>query len=213
LRSIRGVLADGGLLAIPTESSYGLAVDPSNCAAVDTVFRFKGRPADKPLPVVVGDLEQLAELGIATEEPLLRRLAALWPAPLTVVVATTRRLPAAAGGDTLAVRIPAHARLRGLLLSLGHGLTATSANRAGQEPIVRPSEMLKLLSGWTALLIDDGELPGGRPSTVIDLADDGLRVLRPGRYPLDRLRDELADLPWAAGFSAAVAEIPADGSG
>lgn len=181
------LLARGGLLAIPTESSYGLAVDPSDGRAVNAVYRLKGRQRHKPLPVVAADLGQLAALGVDVEAPAFQRLAAAWPAPLTVVVAVERELPAAAGSGSLAVRIPAHERLRGLLSGLGRALTATSANRSGEPPLLEPEPVRWLLAGREAAVIDGGALAGGEPSTVVALERGALRVLRRGRFPLERL--------------------------
>lgn len=163
---LAALLARGGLLAIPTESSYGLAADPRNPAGVAAVYRVKGRPADQPLPVVVAGPEQLPGLGIDPDLPILRRLSAVWPGPLSLLLpftAVAAPLPAAAGAPALAVRVPAHARLRELLAALGTGLTATSANRSGRAPVLDPGQLAELLAGEEAAVIDDGRLPGDHP--------------------------------------------------
>ncbi len=205
LAPLRATLRRGGLLAVPTESTYGLAADPWSAAGVAAVFRVKGRPPDKPLPVVLGALGQLAALGGDPDDPWLRRLAALWPAALTVVVPVAAGLPAAAGGNTLGVRVPDHRRLRELLAALGHGLTATSANRSGEPPCCRLAEVRELLGGLDAWVVEGGDLAGGPPSTIVALGGRGFTVLRPGRYPVGGLR-----LLAEEGISAAAAEIPAD---
>jgi L-threonylcarbamoyladenylate synthase len=192
---LRDLLRRGGVLAIPTESSYGLGVDPWNRAGVEAIYRIKEREAGKALPVVIAGREQLAGLGI---DPNLRfgidsnvniveRLFAFWPAPLTAVLPVARPLPASAGGRSLAVRVPAHDRLRELLAALGHGLTATSANRSGGEPILDPALVAELLAGEDAMVVDGGVLPGGPPSTLVAIEEDGLVVLRTGRFPTERL--------------------------
>lgn len=186
---LRALLARGGVLAIPTESSYGLGADPRNPEGVETVYRIKGRERGKPLPVVVADLAQLADLGIDPDLPILKPLSACWPGPLTVVLPIARPLPAAAGGSTLAVRIPGHAGLRRLLAELGHGLTATSANRSGGEPVLDPEAAAELLAGEDAAVMDGGALPGGPPSTLLEFRASGPVVLRTGGFPLERLRD------------------------
>ncbi|MFQ5351377.1 MAG: L-threonylcarbamoyladenylate synthase, partial [Thermoanaerobaculia bacterium] len=119
LEPLRARLGRGGVLAVPTESSYALAADPRDGRGVEAIFRLKGRRRGLPLPVVAGNLVQLAVLGVAIDEPLFRRLAALWPAPLSLVVPAAHGLPAAAGGDTLAVRLPGHPQLLALLRELG----------------------------------------------------------------------------------------------
>jgi L-threonylcarbamoyladenylate synthase len=179
------------VLAIPTESSYGLGADPRNSAGVETIYRIKARERGKALPVVVAGLEQLAplgiDLGIDRVLNIVKRLSAHWPGPLTVILPVDRPLPASAGESSLAVRVPGHERLRELLAALGHGLTATSANRSGGEPVLDPAELRELLAGEDAMIVDGGILPGGLPSTLVAIRGEGLEVLRPGRFPAERL--------------------------
>ncbi len=210
LADIQETLAAGGMLAVPTESSYALAVDPRSAEGVESIFRFKARPSDKPLPVVAGSLEHLALLGIDVEDPRLRILASLWPAPLSIVIPTRDPLPAAGGTGSLAVRIPDHPRLVELLARLRSPLTATSANSSGEAAICDPVDLARKLVGWRALIVDDGLLPGGAPSTMVALGPETLEVLRVGRYPVAILRQRLRDLGWSSGFSATIAEESAD---
>lgn len=191
---LRASLARGGILAIPTESSYGLAVDPRSAAGVEAIYRVKERERGKPLPVVAADLAQIAALGIAADDEGVRRAASLWPAAFTVVAAISQPLPASAGERTLAVRIPAHAELRSLLHALGTALTATSANRSGEPPLLDPAEVPELLAGEDAIVVDGGALAGGPPSTLA--AWDGARwqVLRAGRVAIsDDVQDPRRD--------------------
>lgn len=209
---IRDYLAAGRMLAVPTESSYALAVDPRSVEGVERVYQFKSRAGDKPLPVVVGSLEQLAMLGIDIDYPGLRVLASIWPAPLSVVVPIRQPLPASGASRSLAVRIPDHPRLVELLNSLQSPLTATSANSSGEAPICDPVELALELAARPALIVDDGHLPGGPPSTMVALGSEGLEVLRVGRYPVADLRRRLSELGWSLDFSARIAEKPADRS-
>ena len=185
LNDLRRALADGRVLAVPTESSYGLAVDPRSAAGVDAIYRIKERERGKPLPVVAADLAQALDLGIEANEAV-RMAETHWPAPLTVVapLAPGASLPAAAGGETLAVRVPAHERLRGLLRDLGHPLTATSANRSGEPAICELSALEPILGASGALVVGGEQTPGGPPSTVVSWSSAGLRVLRRGRFDL-----------------------------
>ncbi len=184
---LRELLAAGGVLAIPTESSYGLAVDPRNRQGVEAVYAIKGRERGKPLPVVAADAAQALALGVE-RSPRLAAAESLWPAPLTVLLGLSVPLAAAAGGATLAVRVPAHRRLRGLLADLGFAVTATSANRSGEPPILDPRALGPLFSGRPAAIVDDGVLRGGPPSTLIDWTAGGaLRILRRGAFPESRL--------------------------
>ena len=197
-RQLGEILDRGGFLAVPTESSYALAADPRNVAGVAAVFAFKRRPPNKPLPVVAADREAAEALGARLDGPVLDRLAGLWPAPLTLVAPLARDLPAALGASTVAVRVPAHEDLLALLRVLDRPLTATSANRSGEEPIVDPDRLAEDLAGSPAALVDGGVLAGGPPSTLVAVEGDALRVLRRGAFPVERL---------AAEISAATVEI------
>jgi L-threonylcarbamoyladenylate synthase len=188
---LRDLLARGGIVAFPTESSYGLGVDPWNRAGVEAIYRIKEREAGKALPVVIAGRDQLAGLGIADDLHIVERFFAVWPAPLTVVLPVARPLPASAGEGTLAVRVPAHEDLLALLAALGHGLTATSANRSGEAPILDPAGLGRLLAGEDAAVVDGGVLPGGPPSTLVAIEGEGLVVLREGRFPAERLTRDL----------------------
>jgi L-threonylcarbamoyladenylate synthase len=181
---LRELLARGGVLAIPTESSYGLAVDPRSAAGVETIYRLKGRERGKLLPVVAASVEQLACLPIDPASEPLRRAAPLWPAALTVLVPLRAPLPAAAGEGTLAVRVPAHPALRELLVAVGSPLTATSANLSGEPPLLAPDAVATLLAGADALVVDGGVLAGGPPSTLASWEGDGWRILRAGAFAL-----------------------------
>jgi L-threonylcarbamoyladenylate synthase len=188
---LQDLLRRGGILAIPTESSYGLGVDPWNRAGVEAVYRVKGREAGKALPVVIAGREQLAPLGVDPDLYIVERLLALWPAALTAVLPIERPLPASAGERTLAVRVPDHPALRELLAALGTGLTATSANRSGGEPILDPAAVEELLAGEDAMVVDGGVLAGGPPSTLVAIEEGGPKVLRTGKFPAGRLLEEL----------------------
>lgn len=176
------VLGAGGVVAVPTESSYGLAVDPANPEAVRRVFQLKGRASDKPLPLVVASAEDLPP-GCRLRPGLESALAELWPSALTLVLDLDPRQPlaAAAGHLTLAVRVPEHRRLRDLLTLTGP-LTATSANRASERALIDPGEVSELLTGAAvpSLLVEDGRLPGGLPSTLVRVEADGWYLLRRG---------------------------------
>ncbi len=195
---LAALLGRGGVLAVPTESSYGLAADPRNPEGVAAVYRIKAREAGKPLPVVVAGLDRLAGLGIDPDLPILAVLARHWPGPLTAVLPISRPLPAAAGAGSLAVRVPGHAPLRTLLRELGADLTATSANPSGGAPATEPAAAAALLSGEDGALVDGGPLPGGPPSTLVRWTPEGLEVLRPGGLPADRLAALLAAAAEAA---------------
>lgn len=185
MNEVRAALSQGRILAVPTESSYGLAVDPRSASGVEAIYRLKERERGKPLPVVAANLEQALDLGVEPNEAI-RLAEAYWPAPLTVVapLRSDVPVPAAAGGDTLAVRVPDHDRLRGLLQALGYPLTATSANRSGEPPACELVDLEPILRGAGALVIGGERTPGGLASTVVSWTSAGLRVLRRGRFEI-----------------------------
>lgn len=201
IEELRALRARGGVIAFPTESSYGLGADPQSAAGVAAVERIKrriegrgdpgGPGGRKPLPVVVADLSQLAALGIDPDSEPVRRFAPHWPAPLTAVLPLrpgAPPLPAAAGERTLGVRIPGHAALRALVAAIGP-LTATSANRTGEPPLLLAREVRALLAeaGEGEFAVVEGEAPGGPPSTLVEAVGGELRVLRQGPFPAERL--------------------------
>lgn len=181
------VVAAGGVVLIPTESHYGLGVDPRHRAAVEKVFELKGRPGGLALPVVCSDWDQVDAL-IRVPDPHRFRLARIWPAALTVV-APCRSSVAASSTGTLAVRIPDHDGLRALLYRVGP-LTATSANRHGEPPSPAVETALGSLSGDPDLVLDAGDLAGGPVSTLMDLSCEEVREIRSGPV----LWDEPLDL-------------------
>lgn len=189
---VRALLADGGVLAIPTGSTYGLAVDPRRADAVAAVYRLKRREARKPLPLVVADREQAEALGLDVGSEAFRFGERFWPAPLTMLVP---RAPGPAGErlqlgdlDEVAVRIPGSEFLRTLLARIGHGLTATSANLSGEPAITDPAEVQELLGGaggvGGAVVIGE-PMSGAAPSTIVAWRSGEPTVLRQGRFRLD----------------------------
>ncbi|HUP24629.1 MAG TPA: L-threonylcarbamoyladenylate synthase [Thermoanaerobaculia bacterium] len=191
---LRAGLLRGEVAAVPTESSYALAVDPRSTAGVERIFAVKARERGKPLPVVAASLEQVMSLGVRRDDPGLRWGLRYWPAPLTVLLEVAMPLAAMAGDTRLGVRIPAHAGLRRLLGELGIALTATSANLSGEQPITSVDSLRHQLGGALSWIVDDGLLPGGEPSTVVAWspatvpsgaqAEAGrMEVLRHGAFP------------------------------
>lgn len=181
------LLRRGGVVAVPTESSYGLAVDPLNPDAVEAVYRIKGREGNKPLLVVACDRAQAERLGADLSDPALQPLIERWPAALTLLVPLRRAIPAAQGSDRIAVRVPDHELLRQLLCRLDMPLTATSANRSARPALCTPSEVRDLLSGYDAAIVDGGRLSGGPPSTLVALEKGRLHVVRQGRVDVSKL--------------------------
>lgn len=184
----------GAIVAIPTESSYGLAVDPADEAAVARLMALKGRDAGKALPVVVGAAAAVASLPVDGRAEALVRFAHLWPAPLSLLLPLTAPLAASAGEPRVAVRVPAHPLLRRLLAALGRPLTATSANLSGEPAMLDPA----VVAGWLEeqpgehWVVDGGQLAGGLPSTLVAVERGEVRIVRAGSFPAERLLAEVA---------------------
>ena len=176
------VLRAGGLVAIPTETVYGLAADASNASAVRRVFAVKGRPADHPLIVHVGAPAQLGHWA-ATIPPAAAVLAdACWPGPLTLLVprAATVLDVVTGGRATVGVRVPAHPLTLELLARFGGGLAAPSANRFGRVSPTTAGHVRSDLGDDVDFVLDGGPCPVGVESTIVDCTVDPPQVLRPG---------------------------------
>lgn len=171
------MVAEGGVLLLPTESFYGLGADPRQSSAVDRVSFLKGRGSEHGLPVLCADWQQL-EMLVVVPDRFRVTLSRRWPAALTVVLPARGDVAAAING-TLAVRIPAHDVLRALLYLVGP-LTGTSANRHGVAPGVTVEEGLQTLLEEPDLVLDGGKTAGGEASTLVDLTGESPQVLRPG---------------------------------
>ncbi len=185
-------LAQGGVLAIPTDTLYGLAADALNPDALDRVYAAKGRPADMPLPVLVAGWEQTLQVAAvsADGELLARHLAeAYWPGSLTMVLTAAPGLPErlTAGRDTVAVRMPDHPVPLALAAALGRPITGTSANRSGEPDITDPDELRRILAPRVDGIIVSGPKPVGGASTIVTVSGDGISLLREGILPYERV--------------------------
>jgi L-threonylcarbamoyladenylate synthase len=187
------VLRAGGVVAIPTETVYGLAADVANPAAIARVYAIKGRPADHPLIVHAHDLGAL-EGYVAEITPELRALAArFWPGPLTTIVARGERTPLAVTGgqDTVAVRIPRHPLARAILAAFGGALAAPSANRFGRISPTTAAHVRADIGDEVALIVDGGPAEVGVESTIVDLTAAVPAVLRAGAITPSQLGEAL----------------------
>ncbi|MCC7495148.1 MAG: threonylcarbamoyl-AMP synthase [Fimbriimonadaceae bacterium] len=173
-------LQAGEVVVVPTETVYGVAALVTAAPAAEAIYALKGRPADKPLQVLVPDAAAAAAL-TADWPPLAARLATdHWPGGLTMVLPAGIVPPAAQAGDgSIGLRCPDHPWLLALLRRVGP-LVASSANRTGQPPATTAPAAAAALAGLVSLVIDGGESRRGLASTVVRVLADGLQVLRPG---------------------------------
>ena len=203
------LIGEGLPVAVPTETVYGLAADATRSDAVAQIYAAKGRPSFNPLIVHVLDLD--AARTLAALSPAAERLAAaFWPGPLTIVAPLRGGAPIAAlvtaGLPTVALRVPAHPVMRDLLAACARPLAAPSANASGTISPTRAEHVLRSLDGRIPLIIDGGACAMGLESTIVAVAQDRLRLLRPGPIAPERLA-EVAGLP-IAGASGDAIEAP-----
>jgi L-threonylcarbamoyladenylate synthase len=180
------VLRAGGVVAYPTDTFYGLAVDPRSDVAIESLYALKGRDRGLAIPLIAADAAQAEAAGRLG--PLeLRLAAAFWPGPLAVVVPAqpvVSRLAQTEG--TIAIRVPAHPVARALAAAFGFPVTATSANQSGQPPTESADRVAETLDG-VAILLDGGPSAGGAPSTIVRVAADGPVLVRAGAVAWDRV--------------------------
>jgi L-threonylcarbamoyladenylate synthase len=184
-------LRSGKVLAVPTETVYGLAGSIASPAAVARIVSLKGRPADKALPLQTGSVEAARAFGFDFSPETLRLAARFWPGPLTLVLRRPPALPAwfAPGLSTAALRVPGHGATRALLQRWDGPLAVTSANRSGGREALTAQEVEDIFAGDPDLLVvDGGPASGGSASTIVDATGPTPVVLRSG--PLSRERIE-----------------------
>jgi L-threonylcarbamoyladenylate synthase len=182
------VLRGGGVVAYPTDTLYGLAVDPRRDDAVDRLFAVKGRDFGSAIPLIaasVAQAESVADFG-----DVERRLArAFWPGPLSIVARAragiSRRV--LGGGSTVAVRVPAHAAAVALADAFGFCITATSANLSGEPATADPAVVSRTLAGRIEFVLDEGPAPGGPASTIVEVRDARPVLVREGAIAWERV--------------------------
>jgi L-threonylcarbamoyladenylate synthase len=184
------IIRDGGIVAMPTDTLYGLAGDPFNTAAVARIFAIKRRGAERALPLVAADVDQITA-AFGPLSPLAQLLATrFWPGPLTLLVPASGELAPDVTGGTgrVGVRVPAHAVTRALCRAAAVPITATSANVSGRPATDDPDEVAMALGDAIDLLLDAGKTAGGPPSTIVDVTEPAPRVIRAGAIPWETIQ-------------------------
>jgi L-threonylcarbamoyladenylate synthase len=183
------LLRAGRLVAFPTDTVYGVGALLWNAEAVKALYEAKLRPADKPIPILLADYDDLFTVA-RDVPPIAWRLARrFWPGALSLVVPRALAVPneVTAGGDTVAVRMPAHEMARALIRETGAPLATTSANLSAQASPITAQEVEMQLGGRIAMVLDGGRCPGGVPSTVVDLTGPTPIILRAGPIDLEQI--------------------------
>lgn len=209
------LLKKGEVVALPTETVYGLAADALNPEAVKKIFKAKGRPQDNPLIVHIAQIAQLKDL-IAAEIPekAVKLIENFWPGPLTIIFDKSSEVPeeTSAGLDTVAVRMPAHPLMLAVIEKSGLALAAPSANTSGYPSPTKAEHVYSDLKGKIPLILDGGSCHVGVESTVIDIRNNKVVVLRPGGISREQLAQFLGeDISLAAEVKDINAEVASPG--
>jgi L-threonylcarbamoyladenylate synthase len=192
----RVVLSQNGIMAVPTDTYYGLAAHPLQAAALSRLFALKGRAPEKPVLVLVDGEARLLQVVREVPEVATRLMARFWPGPLTLIFPGQPGLPRllTGGTGTIGVRQPRQALTCRLIAALGYPITGTSANRGGRPPLVRAAEVDREFGGQVDLILDAGPCPGGLPSTIVDVTSSPPRLVRTGAIPPAALAEIIPDL-------------------
>jgi len=187
------ILANGGLVAIPTETVYGLGAAINNEVAIAKIFEVKGRPQNHPLIVHLAHIEQLHQVAHNIHPDAIKLAHACWPGPLTLLLHRNENVSTSitGGRDTVAVRIPDNAFTRQLILDLGSPIAAPSANRFGKVSPTTAQHVCDDLQNDVDLIVDDGASSIGVESTIIDFSVSPPQLLRPGGIPIEDIEQIL----------------------
>lgn len=188
-------LTDGELIVFPTDTVYGIGASVDRPDAVARLYVAKGRPLDRPIPVLISNYQQLERLTRGLDPRIVRFVQRFWPGGLTVVIGAATWLPHEIVGDTgnVGLRMPDHRFALDLIDRAGGALATTSANRSGEPAATNAADALEALGDQAALVIDDGPSPGGTHSTVVALNGDRIVILREGAIPPNEIGSTLSD--------------------
>ena len=190
------ILKNGGLVAYPTDTVYGLGASITDSKAVDRIFQVKGRPKGMALPVLLADRKQIKEIVISVSQVVQRLADEFFPGALTIILLKASAVPdiITGGGKTVAFRIPNHPVPLALIKGLGKPIVGTSANLSGQPSALTAEEVQAQIGDKIDMIIDGGRCPGGIESTVIDLSGERPVIRRQGAISIERLRKILPDI-------------------
>lgn len=181
------ILQNGGIMAFPTDTVYGLGALAFNNNAIESIYKAKNRPIEKAIPILIGDLSDIDKIADEIPNMALRFASRFWPGPLTCIVPKKQTLPLAVSAtSTVAVRIPDHVDARALLRAAGP-MAVTSANISGGQNPSTAQEVYDQLNGHIPLILDGGATQGGIPSTLVDCTGESPMILREGPITLDKL--------------------------
>jgi L-threonylcarbamoyladenylate synthase len=179
----------GGIVAFPTETFYALGVRYSDTEALERLFLMKHRPKDKPMPLIIGDVHSIEIVSPDPGALVMAIIGRLWPGPVTILLTARPGLPdfITGGSSKVAVRVPGRSFALDLARSVGLPITATSANISGMPPADNADEVARYFGKAVDLLVDGGRTDGGKPSTIIDVSQGGITLVRDGAVPYDEI--------------------------
>jgi len=178
------ILQNGGVIAFPTDTVYGLGADAFNSTAVERIYEIKNRPKHRQLPLLIADVERLTTLAGPIPEIAWFLAKRFWPGGLTLVLPKTDSLPVyLAPGPTIAVRVPDHPVCLAIIHHLGNPIIGTSANISGHPAALTADEVRQQLGRKIDFVINGGKCPGGKESTVVDVTRESPTILRQGIIP------------------------------
>ncbi len=187
------IIKDGGLVAFPTETVYGLGADATNPNASKEIYRAKGRPGDNPLIVHIDSMDMLWKVADQRDYRAERLADRFWGGPLTIILKKSELIPKETTGglDTVAVRMPGRIVAQRLISAAGVPIAAPSANISGRPSPTMAKHVIEDFTGRIQGIIDDGPSPIGLESTIVDLSESETRILRPGYITLQDVEDTL----------------------
>ncbi len=182
ITAARKVIEDGGIVAFPTETFYGLGVKYNDPGALKRLYEIKQRPREKAMPLIIGDKKTLALITPSVLNTAKKLMNGFWPGPLTILFEAIKDLSEfiTAGTGKAAVRIPGDSFALDLAKSLEFPVTATSANISGKPTADNPDDVIGYFGDGVDLVIDGGKSTGGGASTIVDVTGEGIIILRPG---------------------------------
>lgn len=184
------LLREGGVVAFPTDTVYGLGAAAFNYAAVSTLFVIKGRSRDQGVPLLIASESQLQEVAATVSDDAMSLAERFWPGALTLLVPRHPNVPSlvAGGASSVAVRLPDHPCAQALVQALGGPITGTSANRHGGPEPTSSDEVQRQLGNRLSLILDGGPSPISVPSTIVDTTVSPPKIVRLGALGIDELR-------------------------
>lgn len=190
------ILKNGGLVAFPTETVYGLGGDACNPDAAAKIYSAKGRPSDNPLIVHIADIESVYDLAAEVPDKARTLMEAFWPGPLTIILNKTSKVPDTTTGglDTIAIRMPSHPAALKLIQDSGVYIAAPSANLSGRPSPTTADHVIEDMNGRIDMILDGGPVGIGIESTIVDMTGEVPTILRPGFISRKMLQEMIGEV-------------------